>query len=303
MKRETIFFTGSAAGLLLLFFPARHAFALTPGDLTNGIVNGGSIWLETTLIVALSHVSVVAFSLQIGRNYFLRVLNKFNLKLGADLWWLVYMLVRDALLILCLILGLLVFLPATFLDYPMAVPLMPLAVVLFGSALVAKLYFDADDHRGAYVLVTLLIFAGTLLWVFGTIFVTESPLFLSILPPGVSATSGTWYSLYAFLSSQNDLSLTMVSFEICLPTLSILGILGLTRAMLKWEPRQSMSSLQVAHYDSSPAAPLTRYHQGEEGTRLENGAYLQSHLKTTDLKGRLRESFPETKSLHPDYIG
>ncbi len=241
----------AGAAILILALPERHAFALTPSDLTNGIVNGGSIWLETTLIVALSHISVVAFSLQVGRNYFIRALGKFSLKLGADIWWLAYVLIRDALIVISLIVGLLVFLPATFLDYPMAVPFMPVAVLCFGAALLMKLFFDADDNRKAYRIVTLLLFAGAALWVSGTIFVTESPIMLSVMPPGVSATSGFWYWISVTFSSQSNLSLAMTSFEICLPGLVLLGAAGLAKSLFHWEARPTRKISTDSIYSSS----------------------------------------------------
>lgn len=228
----------------MLLPSTREAYAFTSNDLSNGLVSGGSIWLETTLIIVLSHVSVLAFSMQIARGYFIRVLNKFNLKLGADIWWLVYVLIRDALIILSFIIGLLVFLPGTFLDYPMAVPFMPVAVVCFGTALATKLYVDADDSRNAFRFVTLLIFSGTMLWLTGTVFVTESPLQLSILPPGVSATGGFWYIMAQTFSSQSNLALTMASFEICFSALAAIGIFGLIYSVTHWRvsPRRKTES-------------------------------------------------------------
>ena len=108
----------AALGFLLFVAPDKQVFAFSQANL----VNGSSIWLETTIVVALAFVSAMAFSLQIARGYFVRVLNKFTLRLGADIWWLAYVLIRDTLIFLSFVLGLLVFLPGTFLDYPIAVP-------------------------------------------------------------------------------------------------------------------------------------------------------------------------------------
>lgn len=203
-------------------------FALSSGD----IVSAGSVWLETTIAVALLFVTAMAFSLQIARGYFVRVLNKFTLRLGADIWWLAYVLIRDAFIFFAFIMGLLVFLPGTFLDYPMAVPFMPLSVVFFGVALVTKLYFDADDNRRAFRAVTLSVFAGTILWIFGTIFVTETPLALSTLPAGVSNSEGFWYTVYETFSSTNNLPLAMVSFQACFAALGVLAVIGFSHPIL-----------------------------------------------------------------------
>jgi hypothetical protein len=103
---------GSAVLILLAAAFGRHSYAFTSNDL----VTAGSIWLETTLVIALSHVSVVAFSLQISRGYFLRTLGKFSMKFSGDMWFFVYSLIRDAFLVLTFIMGLFAFLPGTFLD-------------------------------------------------------------------------------------------------------------------------------------------------------------------------------------------
>ena len=226
----------SRIGLLMLAVLFLFSFRIQPASasaFTQGdLVSGGSIWLETTIAIALVFVSAMAFSLQIARGYFIRVLNKFTLRLGADIWWLAYVLIRDALIFMSFIMGLLVFFPGTFLDYPIAVPFMPLSVVFFGLALVTKLYFDADDNRNAFRSVTILVFIGTLLWIAGTIFVTESPLQLSTLPPGVSSTSGIWYTFYTEFSSTNDLALAMASFQACFAILGVIALFGFAHPIL-----------------------------------------------------------------------
>ena len=239
--------------LAILALASSPALALSSGD----IVSAGSVWLETTIAVAMVFVTSMAFSLQIARGYFTRVLNKFTLRLGADIWWLAYILIRDGLIFVSFVMGLMVFFPGTFLDYPMAVPFMPVAVVLFGVALVIKLYVDADENRNAFRAVTLLTFMGAALWVFGTVFVLESPLQLSTLPAGVSATSGIWAYTYNTFSSTTNLSLAMESFEACFAALGALAIAGLAHPVLHSRlPRMKRAVEQTI---PSPAAlPTTR---------------------------------------------
>ena len=211
----------AAASLLLV--GTTPAYAIDQ----NGLVSGGSIWLETTIAVAMVFVTAMAFSLQIARGYFLRTLEKFTLRLGADIWWLSYVLIRDGLMFMAFIMGLMVFFPGTFQDYPMAVPFMPLSVVLFGAALVTKLYFDADESRRAFRAVTALVFAGTALWILGTIFVTETPLALGSLPSGVSSSGGLWYTVYNTFSSTTNVDLSMATFNVTFAALGVLGLFGL----------------------------------------------------------------------------
>lgn len=244
-----------AAATMPLTLLATPAYALSGGD----IVSAGSVWLETTIAVALVFVTVMAFSLQIARGYFVRVLNKFTLRLGADIWWLAYVLIRDALIFLAFIMGLLVFLPGTFLDYPMAVPFMPVSIVLFGIALLIKLYYDADDNRNAFRAVTLLVFGGTILWIFGTIFVTETPLVLPTLPPGISADSGFWYIIYRTFSSTQNLGLAMISFQACFAALGVIALFGFAHPILhsRMLPKAKAVTASIQPQTSPIAVPAS----------------------------------------------
>lgn len=241
--------------LTLISMPIKQTFALSQGDL----VSGGSVWLETTIAVAMAFVSVMAFSLQIARGYFVRVLNKFTLRLGADIWWLAYVLIRDGLLFMSFVMGLLAFFPGTFQDYDLAVPFMPLSVVMFGAALLIKLYFDADENRNAFRAVTTFTFLGTALWIFGIVFVTETPTVLSTLPSGVSVSSGLWYTLYQTFSSKVNVDLSMLTFEATFPVLGVFALLGLAHPILHSRlPKAGKIAAKVSAAIPSSTPSMTR---------------------------------------------
>ena len=246
-KRGKLVGTIIAAASLLLINTAP-AYAIDQG----GLVSGGSIWLETTIAVAMVFVTAMAFSLQIARGYFLRTLEKFTLRLGADIWWLSYVLIRDGLMFMAFIMGLMVYFPGTFQDYAMAVPFMPVSVVLFGAALVTKLYFDADESRNAFRAVTALVFGGTALWIFGTVFVTESPIQLANLPSGVSASSGIWYTISSTFNSQSNVNLSMITFNVCFAALGVIGLFGLAHPLL--HSRMGKPTPKIAQ-TQGPASP------------------------------------------------
>ncbi|MDG6986025.1 MAG: hypothetical protein JRM73_04685 [Nitrososphaerota archaeon] len=251
----------SVAVLAASNIPATYAIS------TTGMVSAGSIWLETTIAVALVFVTAMAFSLQIARGYFLRILNKFTLRLGADIWWLTYVLIRDGLIFMSLIMSLMVFFPGTFLDYPLAVPFFPLTSVLFAAALVTKLYFDADDSRNAFRFVTVLVFAGTVSWIFGTVFITETPLALSTLPAGISATSGIWATIYNNFSSTQNLGLAMTSFYGGFAALGLIGLVGFAHPFLhsRIGPKKSLSAPSPSTSPAVPApVPTGRVYSGPE---------------------------------------
>ena len=244
-------------------------FALTDTD----IVSAGSVWLETTIAVAMVFVTAMAFSLQISRGYFLRVLDKFTLRLGADIWWLAYVLIRDGLIFISFVMSLMVFFPGTFLDYPMAVPFMPLTAVLFGAALVTKLYFDADDNRNVFRFVTALVFLGTVSWIFGTVFITETPLALSPLPAGVSLTGGFWANIYNTFSSTENMSLAMTSFYGGFAALSVIAIIGLAHPILHSRVRAKLPAGQTVTTPSAVpvAVPAGRATPGAQASAPPSG--------------------------------
>jgi hypothetical protein len=295
--------------LLLMYTPLRITYAASSTDIANGLVSGGSVWLETTIVVALVFVTAMAFSLQIARGYFIRVLNKFTLRLGADIWWLAYILIRDALIFMSFIMGLLVFFPGTFLDYPMAVPFMPLSVVFFGAALVTKLYVDADDNRSAFRIVTVLVFIGTLLWISGAIFITESPLQLSTLPSGVSASSGIWYTMYMLFSSQNNLQLTMISFQACFALLGIIGVFGFAHPILHSRlpfKRKSSSLTTAAQPAATPSpVPTTRVlnQTAEPSAQQGTSTFGRPIFKSSSMVTRASSDALNDNGVRPDYIG
>lgn len=259
-----------AAGTAIPLLTSSPVFALSQ----DGLVSGGSVWLETTIAVALVFVMSMAFSLQIARGYFIRNLEKFTLRLGADIWWLGYVMIRDGLLFMSFIMGLMVFFPGTFLDYPIAVPFMPLSVVFFGLALVTKLYFDADESRGVFRAVTLMIFAGTFLWIFGTVFITETPLALPTLPSGVSSTSGMWASVYNSFSSTENLNLAMQSFYGCFAALGLIGVFGLAHPLLHsriGSKKLSVGGSAASGSTPSPTFPASRASNSAAPVRADGG--------------------------------
>ena len=102
--------------------------ALTSGQIVGNYVTAGSIYTENTVIVILTMLTVLALSIQIARRYFIRILRKFTLRFAADIWWLIYVLLRDASIFLVVFLGVMLFWPGIYQDFPIAVPFMPLAV-------------------------------------------------------------------------------------------------------------------------------------------------------------------------------
>lgn len=204
-------------------------------------VNAGSIFTEQTITVLLQLLVILAISMQIARPYFLRILRKFTLRLAADIWWLLFILLRDASIFLIVFLGAELFWPGTYGDYPVAVPFQPLAVDFFAMALVLMIVKDTDEEPKWNNLLTTFVAIGSLLYMFGTIFVTESAVFYTgaALPPTVSMGTGNfWGFMNMYFNSQNNPALAIYTFYVTLAILAICGGIVVRNAYSPIAPKQ-----------------------------------------------------------------
>ena len=121
------------------------------------------MFVEGTLAVTLTILWVLLLTLYLARPYVVRTLQKFSLRVGADLWWLIYVGLRDLVLAAVFVLGLLYFLPDVLGMLPLPVT-GPLAEALLFAALVMKLTRDVDNDPNAFSLVSTLLGAGAVLY-------------------------------------------------------------------------------------------------------------------------------------------
>jgi hypothetical protein len=196
-------------------------------------VTAGSVYTENTIAVLLTMLTVLALSIQIARRYFIRILRKFTLRFAADIWWLIYVILRDASIFLVVLLGVMLFWPGIYQDFPIAVPFMPLAIDMFAIALVIMLVKDTEDDPFYNSIVSILVIIGSVLYLSGTIFVTESAVQLAHLPPTVSAsTSNIWGFAYNYFNTQTNPTLSIYTFYV---SAIILGICGLVAILYSFE--------------------------------------------------------------------
>src|SRR5574340_799321 len=75
---------------------------MTTDQLTQAIVNaflsGGEGFLEGTMAAALPMLWLLVVALHLARPYMVRTTQKFSLRLGADIWWVLYIGLRDVLI-------------------------------------------------------------------------------------------------------------------------------------------------------------------------------------------------------------
>ncbi len=216
-------------GLLAARSTAVPAGTLVAQASSGDIATGVGIFTEATIGLMVGILFIGAFSLQIARNYFLRTLDKFTLRLGADIWWLAYIMIRDGLMFGALLLGFELFFVGTYGDYQIAVPFMPLAIVLTAAVLVIKLVRDPDEEEKTNRVVSTLIAVATFLYVFGVLMVTETIAgygnagYIVTSTGAITTASGgsdIWTITYNLFSSTVNTQLAIWTFYVCFTALS-----------------------------------------------------------------------------------
>ena len=140
---------------------------MSPQDLTSAIISGinagGEQFLEGTLAAALPIVWIVLLGLHLGRPYILSMIDRFTLRLGADLLWLVYVALRDLLIVSGVVMSFMFFFPDVVVTDPLPLTGGLAAVALF-AVLLVKLMGDPDHDPRSFQLVTLLLGLGAVLY-------------------------------------------------------------------------------------------------------------------------------------------
>ena len=65
----------------------------------SGFFDAGESFVEGTIAAALVALWLLAVALHVARPYMVANVHKFTLRLGADLWWIIYVALRDILLL------------------------------------------------------------------------------------------------------------------------------------------------------------------------------------------------------------
>jgi hypothetical protein len=111
--------------------------------------------------------------LHLGRPYVLRILRRCGLRLGADIWWMSYLLMRDALILITFALSWVFFQPNIVASQ--ALPITgPLSALLLLLALAVKLSRRVDDDIRAYRWATVFLVLGATLYYGPQVFAVEA---------------------------------------------------------------------------------------------------------------------------------
>ena len=141
--------------------------------ITQALVQGGSQWLIATIVAFLPVLWTMTLFLHLGRPYVLRTLSRLGLRLGADVWWMSYLLMRDGLMIITFGLSWIFFLPnlVTTLAFPLTGSL---AATFLLASLAVKLIRRVDDDITAYRLSTAFLVVGATLYYGPLVFAVEN---------------------------------------------------------------------------------------------------------------------------------
>jgi hypothetical protein len=161
-------------------------------DLTNAIVGGMNAgleqFLEGTLAALLPVIWLALLGLELGRPYIMQMIERFTLRLGADLLWLIYAGLRDFLIVSGVVMSFMFLFPDV-----VSADSLPLtgglaAATLF-AVLLVKLMGDPDHNLGQYRLVLGLEALGAILYFVPYVIGVQ---FSQVAPAGSLANISNW---------------------------------------------------------------------------------------------------------------
>ena len=129
----------------------------------SGINAGGEQFLEGTLAAALPIVWLAIIGLHLGQPYILEMIDRFTLRLGADLLWLVYVALRDLLIVSGVVMSFMFFFPDVVITDALPLTGGLAAACLFGVLLV-KLMGDPDHTLRDFRIAISLLGLGSLFY-------------------------------------------------------------------------------------------------------------------------------------------
>ncbi|MGA7670594.1 MAG: hypothetical protein WBW04_09235 [Nitrolancea sp.] len=192
---------------------------MTVQDLTNAIINGindgGEQFMEGTLAAALPIIWLVILGLHLGRPYILDMIGRFTLRLGADLLWLIYVGVRDILIVTGVTMSFMFFFPDVITGNSLPLTGGLAAACLF-AVLLVKLMGDPDHNLRDFRLVTGLLGLGALFY-----FV---PFIVGVQASDVATGSLKSVSDFFVTNSNTDWSLPLTYISVGL--LAVLGAIA-----------------------------------------------------------------------------
>ena len=146
---------------------------LNADALATALTNGGSGWMVLSVAAVLPILWAFTLVLHFSRPYVIRFLMRLTLRFGGDVWWLSYVLMRDALMAITLGLSMIFLMPNLYLKIGMPITA-PIATLILFWALVLKLIRDTDDDPAAFRLVSILLVVASVLYIVPQVYGMEA---------------------------------------------------------------------------------------------------------------------------------
>ena len=142
-------------------------------DLAQALTTGASGWLVLSVAAVLPMIWTFTLVMHFARPAVIRFLQSLTLRFGGDVWWLSYVLFRDALLVITLGLGMLFFMPNLY--FVQGLPITaPLSVLVLFWALCVKIIRDPDEDPAAFRLLSILLVIASVLYIVPQIYGLEA---------------------------------------------------------------------------------------------------------------------------------
>ncbi len=146
---------------------------LNADDLAAALISGASGWLVLSVAAVLPMLWTFTLVMHFARPTVMRFLQSLTLRFGGDVWWLSYVLIRDALLVITLGLGMLFFMPNLY--FVQGLPITaPLSVLILFWALCVKVIRDPDEDPSAFRLFSILLVVASVLYIIPQIYGLEA---------------------------------------------------------------------------------------------------------------------------------
>ena len=185
---------------------------MTP-EQVSGFFDAGESFIEGTIAAALVVIWLLVIALHMARPYMVSHLHRFSLRLGADLWWILYVGLRDLLLVQVFIGSIIFFYPDVIRGKDLPITGGLAAVCAFAVMLI-KLMTRGDADVRWFRAQTILLGLGAALYV--------GPYLLGVQVSTIG-TDTTNQLAAIFVSSQN----TDWSLALCYISAALVGVMGL----------------------------------------------------------------------------
>ncbi len=184
------------------------------------------VWTLQNLLNLSILLGILALGLAMARKYLRALEKRLTLRVSIEVWQVFSVFLVDLFLVVVVLSGFAVLNPDIMADIKVAVPFVPLAVVLFALALYLRLFKGGHSISSpAYKGALWAMFGANLLNILGFSLVMEAPgsEYLAIHP------SPFWTFVKTHLRSNaapHGLELAQVTFYVCFPLLVLLFLLA-----------------------------------------------------------------------------